>query len=416
MAASAVGERPMTRANSSGPPEPEWQATLYRSWRKRRAWVLDEQVAIADVPAPTGKESARADHLQQRLQHIAGLAVTRDAIGNVCAVVSPTADDGAARPATSSPLVCLAHLDTVYSTNVRSPMQRDGVMVRGMGIGDNGRGLAALMALAHALPAPSVRRHLTRPVHLVATVGEEGEGNLRGARAWFDNAAARDVMPHAAIAIDGPGDRSIVHHAVGSHRLRIAFRGPGGHSWVDGTAANPLHALGALLTRIAALQEACQRRTGERTTVQVTRMQGGECLTAIPRAGWIDVDLRSSSARALTDVQRTLTRLAHETASGLAVDITSLGDRPAGTLAADHALVQLAVACTERVGRVPQSAIASTDANIPLARGIPAIAIGAGGSGGGAHTADEWYSDEDAEVGLERVLRVVMGAATDAWS
>jgi tripeptide aminopeptidase len=415
MAASAVGERPMTRANSSGPLEPEWQATLYRSWRKRRAWVLDEQVAIADVPAPTGKESARADHLQQRLQHIAGLAVTRDAIGNVCAVVSPMTDTVDARAALP-PLVCLAHLDTVYSAATHSSMQRDGVMVRGMGIGDNGRGLAALMALAHALPAPSVRRHLTRPVHLVATVGEEGEGNLRGARAWFDDAAAREMIPYAAIAIDGPGDRTIVHHAVGSRRLRIAVHGSGGHSWVDGTAANPLHALGALLTRIAALQEACQRRAGERTTVQVTRMQGGECLTAIPRAGWIDVDLRSSSARALTDVHRTLTRFAHETASGLAVDIIALGDRPAGTLAADHALVQLAVACTERVGRVPQSAIASTDANIPLSRGIPAIAIGAGGAGGGAHTADEWYSDEGAEVGLERVLRVVMGAATDARS
>lgn len=402
----------MTRANSSGPLEPEWQATIFRSWRKRRAWLLDEQVAIADVPAPTGNESARADHLQQRLQHIAGLDVSRDAIGNVCAVVTPLAGPTVGAAPDAAPLVCLAHLDTVYTSSARSPMQRDGLTVRGVGIGDNSRGLAALLALAHALPAPSVRRHLVRPVHLVATVGEEGEGNLRGTRAWFDAAALHGVIPCAAIAIDGPGDRTIIHHAVGSRRLRIALHGPGGHSWVDGAVANPLHALGTVMSRISQLQDDCRHRAGERTTVQVTRMHGGESLTAIPRVGWIDVDVRSSSEGALTRVHEALTRLARESASGLTVTFEALGDRPAGALSADHALVRLAATCTERVGRPPQSAIASTDANIPLARGIPAIALGAGGSGGGAHTAEEWYCDQDADVGLERVLRVVLGVAS----
>lgn len=397
----------MTSPERTGAADPEWQATLFGAWRKRRAWVLDEQVAMADVPAPTGKESDRADHLQRRLRHITGLDVSRDAAGNVCAVITPHTPAAASAP----PLVCLAHLDTVYTTATPAPMRREGLTVRGAGIGDNGRGLAALLVVAHALQAPSIRQRLVRPVHLVATVGEEGEGNLRGARYWFDEAAARELVPHAAIAIDGPGDDTIVHHAVGSRRLRIALHGPGGHSWVDDTVANPLTALGTLAARIGALHTACRGRPGERTTVQVTRLHGGESLTAIPRSGWLDVDLRSSNDAALLRVQRELLRLAHDSAGSLTVELTALGDRPAGALPADHALVQLAVACTTQVGRTARAAIASTDANIPLARGIPAIAIGAGGTGGGAHTADEWYCDETAEVGLERVLRVVMGVA-----
>lgn len=392
--------------------DPEWQATLFRVWRKRRSWVLDEQVALADVPAPTGKESGRADHLQRRLGHITGLGVTRDAVGNVCAVVEPPGTS----PHASAPLVCLAHLDTVYASGMPTPMHRTGLHVRGAGIGDNGRGLAVLLSLAHALQAPSIRQRLQRPVHLVATVGEEGEGNLRGARYWFDRAAESGVTPCAAIAIDGPGDEAIIHHAVGSRRLRIALRGLGGHSWVQQQVANPLHALGGLLTAIGALHAEAQRRQHERTTVQVTRMHGGECLTAIPREGWIDVDLRSSSELALTRVQQELVRLAHANATGLSVSLTALGERPAGSLPPDHALVRLATACTERVGRAPRAAIASTDANVPLARGIPALAIGAGGSGGGAHTDAEWYSDEHADVGLERVLRLVVALATSTRS
>ena len=380
---------------------------MYRAWRKRRAWVLDEQVALAEVPAPTGNESARGDQLQRRLSHVTGLAVSRDTVGNVCAVVSPA---GVSDASSVPPIVCLAHLDTVYASTF-SPPNRLGRVVRGAGIGDNGRGLAALLALGHALQAPSIRARLQRPVHLVGTVGEEGEGNLRGARHWFDDAAERGITPSAAIAIDGPGDESIIHHAVGSRRLRITLNGPGGHSWVQHDAPNPLHTLGLIAGRVGAIHDALQRRGAERTTIQVTRMHGGECLTAIPRSGWIDVDLRSSNESSLTRVQSELLAFVHAQASGLDVALSMLGERPAGSLPTEHALVQLAAECTTRVGRTPRAAIASTDANVPLSRGIPALAIGAGGTGGGAHTAEEWYDDADAEVGLERVLRLVLALA-----
>lgn len=397
----------MSREFLSGAADPEWQATMYRAWRKRRAWVLDEQVALADVPAPTGNESARGDHLQRRLGHVTGLAVSRDTVGNVCAVVLPV---GAPDSSLAAPIVCLAHLDTVYAS-AAAPVNRTGRVVRGAGIGDNGRGLAALLALGHALQAPSIRSRLLRPVHLIGTVGEEGEGNLRGARHWFDDAAERGIVPSAAIAIDGPGDESIIHHAVGSRRLRITLNGPGGHSWVQHDAPNPLHTLGMIAGRIGAMHDAMQGRGAERTTIQVTRMHGGECLTAIPRSGWIDIDLRSSNETALARVQRELLAFVHAQAGGLDVALVTLGERPAGSLPTEHALVQLAAECTTRVGRTPRAAIASTDANVPLSRGIPALALGAGGAGGGAHTSDEWYDDTDAEIGLERVLRLVLALA-----
>lgn len=380
---------------------------MLHRWRRQRAQVLDHQIALARVAAPTGGEQDRAARVRQWLEALPDLSVGQDIVGNVWAIVPP---DVVIDP---RPLVCLSHLDTVYAGGpapiaITAVDTAEGTELRGPGIGDNGRGLAALIALAGMLTEPAYRARLNRPVHLVATVGEEGDGNLRGARAWFDAADARGERPYAAIAIDGPGDETIVHHAVGSRRLRVSFTGPGGHSWVDGTAPNPLHALGLLITRIDALQRALARRAHERTTVHVTRMHGGESLTAIPQTGWIDIDLRSSQASTLDDVPRELMRLAHDVAGPFAVHLTVLGERPCGSVAANHPLVRSAMIATEAVGRRPQSAMASTDANIPLARGIPAIAIGAGGSGGGAHTASEWYRDDPQARGLARMAKIVV--------
>ena len=289
-------------------------------------------------------------------------------------------------------------------------MEREGPLIRAPGIGDNGRGLAALLGLAHLLGDPAVAARLSRPVHLVATVGEEGEGDLRGARSWFDDAAAMGVTPCAAIAIDGPGDASIVHHAVGSHRLRVTLQGAGGHSWVHADGANPIHALGEFIARAARLGNA-QRRDA---VVHVTRMHGGESLTAIPSEAWVEVDLRGTSTARLGQVRRELLRLVHDvTPATLRATIVVLGDRPGGSLDHAHPLVQAAARATESVHVIPRSAMASTDANIPLSRGIPAIAIGAGGSGGGAHTDDEWYDDTHGARGLERLARLVLALAAD---
>ena len=390
-----------------------WLTPLLASWRNQRAWVLEHQIAIARTAAPTGNESERAA-LLQRDWLTCGHAVARDRVGNVLTriVPAPSRDVSEDRP-----LVCLAHLDTVFEADEPLSVRQEGSRVYCPGIGDNGRGLAAMSVLARVLQQPDVRGRLRRPIDLVLTVGEEGEGNLRGATQWFDDAATRGSSPIAAVAIDGPGDRTIVHHAVGSHRLRITFTGVGGHSWANATTPNPVHAAGACIAAIARLADAA-RPYG---VVTVTRMHGGEHLTGVPTQAWLDVDVRSLETARLHSIRNELRRIvaeaaqnesAREPALALRHTVTPLGDRPAGVIDDRHPLVRAAAVATRAVGRTPQSASASTDANVPLSRGIPAIAIGAGGSGSAAHTANEWYDDAQSEIGLERVIRLVVALGT----
>jgi tripeptide aminopeptidase len=402
-----VTEQPRTGLPPRMAEDEEWIAAACADIRAQQSWTFQMQKALAAIPAPTGNESTRGRAVQRALPHGDVGHATVDEAGNICHVVS--APGGAN---TRAPVVCMAHLDSVYAVapDLALPIAvlGDAQQVHAPGIGDNGRGLAGLITLARVLSLAPVRDRLRRPVHLVATVGEEGEGNLRGARAWFDAAAVAGMTPFAAIAIDGPGDDTIVHHAVGAHRLRVEVRGDGGHSWAHAHAANPIHVLGEFIARAVRLGHARSREV----VVHITRMQGGESLTAIPQDAWVDVDIRGTSATQLERVRRELVRLVHElTPASLQAELTVLGDRPAGTLSAEHPLVQAARRATEQVGTTPQSAVASTDANIPLSRGIPAIAIGAGGRGGGAHTSSEWYDDTHGARGMERLLRLVLALA-----
>lgn len=377
--------------------------------------LLERQIAIAAIAAPTGGEGRRAEALAKWLSNVRGCDVRRDAAGNVIARLAgrERADDDRA------PVVVLAHLDTVFEDVPQPSARREGSRVVMPGIGDNGRGLVALLALADALTTEEVRARRRRPIELVATVGEEGAGNLRGARAYFDDRdAAHQQAPVAVIAVDGPGDALIVHHSIASRRVRVSYRGDGGHPWADAGAANAVHAAGcaiAAVTRLAGAQ-----RSG--ATVTVTRMGGGESLTSIPAQAWFDVDLRALDASELPRLHCAVCRLAERAIAdaarphaprALTVSFDLLGDRPGGSLDRAHPLVQLAFDATRWQAREPQSASASTDANIPLSRGIPAITIGAGGSGGGAHTAHEWYDDADGARGLARALAVVAGCAGD---
>lgn len=390
-----------------------WLTPLLDTWRARRTWILEQQIAIARVAAPTGNESERAT-LLQRDWVACGHLVTRDRAGNVIARVDPATTTS---PPDRRPLVCLAHLDTVFDAAEPLAVRQEGARTYCPGIGDNGRGLAAMSVLARVLRQPEVRSHLQRPIELVLTVGEEGEGNLRGATQWFDDAAARGMRPAAAVAIDGPGDRTIVHHAVGSRRWRIAFTGAGGHSWANATTPNPVHAAGACIAAIARLADA-SRPYG---VIAVTRMHGGEHLTGVPTHAWIDIDLRSLDSARLRTMSDEVARIAHRAAhdasqqrpaQALHYTITTLGDRPAGMIDDRHPLVVAAASATRAVGREPQSASASSDANVPLARGVPAIAIGAGGSGSAAHTVHEWYDDTDSDIGLERAIRLIVTLGT----
>ena len=392
-----------------------------------QAHTLARQIAIAEIAAPTGDESRRGAALQAWLSTIGAaqgdVQVRVDAVGNVIARITRGAVDDPAR----APVVVLAHMDTVCPDTTLPPTRHEGSRVVLPGIGDNSRGLAALLVLARVLGDTEVLPLDARPIELVATVGEEGVGNLRGATYYFDQRDASALpAPSAVIALDGPGDALVVHHAIASRRLRVHITGPGGHPWADPHARNAVHAMGHAISAIA--QCAAAQRSG--VTIAVTRMGGGESLTAVPVHAWCELDLRALDPTRIATITETVRQLVERActsicartdgerrgrdsagSSALTTRYELLGDRPGGRLDAAHPLVALADAATRWHGRDPQSASASTDANVPLSRGIPAISIGAGGTGGAAHTDHEWYDDTDSARGIARALSIVVGAA-----
>ncbi len=366
--------------------------------------VVATQVAISEIAAPTGMESKRAGVVAARFTRC-GLAVSTDGVGNVVAM--------RAGRAAGPPVVACAHLDTVFAADDAVAVRREGARLVGRGIGDNARGLAALLAIAEVLERGGVRTE--RPLVFLATVGEEALGDLRGAKHYFEG-AGRDT--HAAVIIDGPGDERVVHRAVGSRRWRVRFTGPGGHSWSAYGLPNPLNAAGSVAAMLASIPVPAEPRT----TLTVSRIVGGLSINAIPGDALVEIDLRSISQDLIERLARE-TRAVVDTALGeendrrargtppLACTIEVIGDRPGGETPESHELVASAVEATRLAGRTPELGAASTDANVPIALGIPAIALGAGGRGGDAHTPQEWYENVEGSAGIARVMTVVCQAA-----
>lgn len=380
-------------------------ATSHRRLAQYDASLVDTQIAVTRIAAPTGDESERGAYVARRFESLGLIAVETDSAGNVI---------GRRPGKTTRPAVAVcAHLDTVFPRGTNLDVRREGARLYGPGINDNGRGLAVMLALAGEVDGDSLRTD--RPIEFVATTGEEGAGDLRGAKHYF---ATRGRDTAAAVIVDGAGDERIVHHALGSRRFRIAFDGPGGHSWAAFGVANAVHAAAAAATAIASLTLPMEPRT----TLTVARIGGGLSVNSIPADGWLEVDLRSSSTTVLDSVAKRIVAAVHEATSGenqrrttgtaeLKARVAVIGDRPCGDTAEDHPLVRAAVQVTRLIGRAPELAMASTDANVPISLGIPAIAIGAGGRGGDAHSAAEWYDNAGGPIGVGRVLTIIVSAA-----
>lgn len=374
------------------------------------AATIATQIAIAEIPAPTGAEGTRASWIGERLRALGLDDVRSDDAGNVVALRRGVTDD--------QPVVVCAHLDTVFDQQTPISVHRDGDRLRAPGIGDNARGLATLLAVAGEFAPRRLRPR--RPILFAATTGEEGHGDLRGARHLFET-AARDA--HAALAIDGAGDERVVVCALGCRRYRVEYRGPGGHSWAAYGAANAVHAAAGLVTRLTAIPLPDRSRA----TLSVSRIGGGSAINAIPADGWLEVDIRGTSATELTRLDRALHAAARDALDSenarrrsgtppLSLAVSPLGDRPAGDVPVSEPIVQAAIEATRCVGRTPELAVASTDANIPISRGIPAIAIGGGGRGGDTHTPDEWFENLEGTRGMLRALLVVAAMAGLAGS
>src|SRR6266508_3060425 len=368
--------------------------------------TLARQAALSAIPAPTGAEGARAARVAELFREAGLWEVGVDDVGNVT---------GWAGARGGEPVVLSAHLDTVFGPELDVSVDRAASKrgrLAGPGISDNARGLAALVAVAEALVRARVAT--ARPVLFAATVGEEGSGDLRGVKHLCKNG----TRPYAFIALDGAGMERIVHRALGSRRYRATYRGPGGHSWAAFGVANPANAVGRVTAVLADLPE----QHSPRSTCAVVRLGGGTGLNSIPQEASLDLDQRSEDPRALAALDGTVRAALDRALSDenrrraaatppLQLDLRQPGDRPSGVTPRAHPLVQAAIAATRALGRTHELACASTDANVPIALGVPAIALGAGGRGGDAHLPTEWYENVDGPLGVVRALLVTAAMA-----
>jgi tripeptide aminopeptidase len=358
-----------------------------------------EVVRICEIPAPPFKEHARALYVQRRMEEI-GLAVTLDQAGNVIGH----------RPGTAkNPKVIIsAHLDTVFPEDTDVRVKRDGIRLSAPGISDNACGVASLLSLAEALEEAKL---VTRgPIYFVATVGEEGEGNLRGVRHLFTEGEFKSGAG-AFVSLDGPGLERVTNRALGSRRYRVTITGPGGHSWADFGIVNPVHALGRAIARFAAYPAPLFPRT----SFNVGVIEGGNSVNAIPDRASMMVDMRSVSKDEIDKLEAHLRRVvdlalreenAQRSFSGtnLAVSFEMVGDRPSGETPVFTPIVQAALECSRALGIEPRLDCSSTDSNIPISLGIPAITIGVGGLSGNCHSLTEWYEPTGHKLGLKRLL------------
>jgi acetylornithine deacetylase/succinyl-diaminopimelate desuccinylase-like protein len=374
------------------------------SWFSQNlAWINDQQVRITEIPAPPFQEAARASAVRTLLAE-SGLNVQIDKTGNVI---------GALPGANEKEIVMLtAHLDTVFPPGTNVQVRREGARLSAPGISDNGTGLAALISIARAIHESQIKPR--RTILFVADVGEEGEGNLRGMRALVD--AYRSELK-AAVVMDGYGTDHVTTKALASRRLEVLITGPGGHSWSDFGMPNPINALvrGSIRfinTKVPA---------SPRTTFNLGQIEGGTSVNSIPYEAKLKVDVRSESEDELGRLESALREAvtagvrdemesARDRSKGkLDWKIDVLGTRPGGELPANSPLLAALRAADDYVGNQSRIERSSTDANIPLSSGIDAISIGAGGTGGGAHSLQEWYEPSGREMGLKRALLTLLG-------
>ena len=361
--------------------------------------VLDLALAIQQIPSPTFDEEKRAAFVRDQFL-TEGLAdVSIDPVGNVYARLPrrpfPT---GAGE---TRPLVVTAHLDTVFQVTTPLEATREPDRIAAPGIGDNSLGVAGLIGLVWALRQEGLSS-LPGDVWLVANVGEEGLGDLRGMKAVVDRFGNQ---PAAYIAIEGMSLGRVYNRGLGVQRYRVTVRTPGGHSWVDYGSPSAIHELAALVTRLNAIILPEQPRT----SLNVGIIQGGTSVNTIAAEAHLELDLRSEEVTALAELIDQVERLIAESNQTF-VEITAdlIGQRPVGEISPDAPLVCLALSCLETQGLQPKLNIGSTDANIPLSRGLPAICIGLT-TGGGTHTTSEYILTQPLEQGLAQLVDLVKG-------
>jgi tripeptide aminopeptidase len=385
-----------------------------RWFARERAWINEQQLQLCRIPAPTFFEQSRAEWLRSQFESL-GWQARLDRAGNVLA--SLEANDHAPG------LILSAHLDTVIAPARPEDVYfaPDGRLC-GPGTSDNGAGLAALLAIGRVLRETPELGGIASALLLVANVGEEGEGNLSGMR-YLCRQSPQLEQVKAFVIMDGPSTEHITAQALASRRFEIGFAGPGGHSWNDYGLPNPVHALAdAISSFVEAAQSLVSAQRKARCSYNFGIVEGGTSINSIPASARAKLDLRADeagvleemAARLSTAVERSLERENRSTrGSRLTAKIKALGSRPGGRLDEDSTLLRTIQGVDAYLNIRSHLDCASTDANVPLSMGLPAISIGAGGQGGGAHTTQEWYHPDQRELGLRRIL-LLLAALADA--
>ncbi len=383
--------------------DPAVEAALAAA-RKNEANTLNDQANICEIPAPPFKETVRGLELKKRFEALGLKNVFIDKAGNVIG----TRPGQAPRPN----LVMAAHLDTVFPEGTSVKVTREGGVMKGPGIGDDCRGLAVLLSIVRSLDEGKVVTPGT--ITFVANVGEEGLGDLRGAKNLFYD-SLKDKIDRF-VSIDGTG-LGIAHIGVGSFRYRVTFQGPGGHSYGAFGMANPAHALGRAIAKISDFEVPANPKT----TFNVGRIGGGTSVNAIPYEAWMEVDMRSANAESLKALDERFKAAVQQAVDEenkrwnnqgkIRVSPELVGIRPAGETPKDSAIVQTALSVSRALGITEQLREGSTDSNVPMNLHIPAITISGGGLGTGAHSLGEAFDSKDSWVGTQRAILLTVALA-----
>jgi tripeptide aminopeptidase len=385
--------------------------SAFNWFRTQEPQLAQWQMEMARIPAPPFGETARADWLAERFREVGLDDVRIDDVGNVFGT----------HPGFGRRYVALsAHIDTVFPPNTPLNVRQQGSRIYGPGVSDNGAGVAAMLAIASLLRSVRLRHAL--PFVFIGNVGEEGEGDLRGMRHIFSTPRWKDSIAYSLV-LDGAGSDTIVAEALGSRRFEVIVRGPGGHSWSDFGAPNPILILAEAIKTFSATPVP----STPKTTFNIGVIRGGTSVNSIPESASMKVDIRSTSMAEMERLEQSMRmalnravedetmaaemRSTAQKRPGVTCEVVVIGSRPAGELPAGARILQVIRAVDAQLGNAAQVQRASTDANIPLSLGQEAIAIGGGGSGGGAHTLQEWFDSSGRELGLKRILLTMLALA-----
>jgi acetylornithine deacetylase/succinyl-diaminopimelate desuccinylase-like protein len=372
--------------------------------------VIDLAIQIQQIPAPTFEEGQRAEFVRGLFER-EGLEVSVDEVGNVYGLWKVESGRGA----NAKPLVVSAHLDTVFPGGTDLQIRHEGEKVYGPGIGDNSLGVAALFGLLWGLrddPSPQLspegREGVGSDIWFVANVCEEGLGDLRGMKAVVDRFGA-DVT--AYLILEGMALGNVYHRGIGVKRYRVTAKTPGGHSWSDYGKPSAIHELSKLVVELTSMK----LPESPRTTMNVGKISGGTSVNVIASEAWMELDLRSEGQESLTElISKVEQKIQDANQPEVKFETDIIGARPAGEISADHPLVQLAQECIREQGLDPSLTSGSTDANIPLSKGYPAVVLGIT-TGGGAHTTNEFINTGLVEKGLGQLVRFVEKAVISNW-